>query len=88
MRGLLGDRVRGISATRRTLVVDNFRTPEEFREYFKNVYGPTIAVYSFNAEDADKVAGLDRDLDALAERFGVSEGPMEWEYLVVTAVRS
>ena len=87
VRGLLGDRVRDITATRRTLVVDNFKTPEEFREYFKNVYGPTIAVYSFNAEDADKVAALDRDLDALAERFGVSEGPMEWEYLVVTAVR-
>ena len=56
VRGLLGDRVRDVSATRRTLVVDNFKTPEEFREYFKNVYGPTIAVYSFNAEDADKVA--------------------------------
>jgi ubiquinone/menaquinone biosynthesis C-methylase UbiE len=87
VRDLLGDPVGDITATKRTLVVDNFKTPEDFREYFKNVYGPTIAVYKFNADDSDKVAALDRDLDALAERFGVTDGPMEWEYLVVTAVR-
>ena len=87
VRDLLGDRVRDITATKRTLMVDNFKTPEDFREYFKNVYGPTIAVYKFNADDPDKVAALDRDLDALAERFGATDGPMEWEYLVVTAVR-
>ena len=88
VRELLGDRVRDITATRRTLVVDNFKTPAEFREYFKNVYGPTIAVYRFNADDPDKGAALDRDLDALAQRFGANDGPMEWEYLLVTAVRS
>jgi hypothetical protein len=87
VRDLLGDRVRDITATKRTLVVDNFKTPTDFREYFKNVYGPTIAVYKFNADDSDKVAALDRDLDALADRFGATDGPMEWEYLVVTAVR-
>ena len=88
VRELLGDRVRDITATRRTVVVDNFKTPSDFREYFKNVYGPTIAVYRFNADDTDKVAALDRDLDALAERFGANDGPMEWEYLLVTAVRA
>jgi hypothetical protein len=31
---------------------------------------------------------LDRDLDQLAERFGVGEGTMEWEYLLLTADRS
>jgi len=88
VRELLGDRVRDITATRRTLRVDNFKAPSDFREYFKNVYGPTIAVYRFNADDTDKVADLDRDLDALAERFGANDGPMEWEYLLVTAVRA
>ncbi|MET0997313.1 MAG: methyltransferase domain-containing protein [Marmoricola sp.] len=87
VRDLLGDRVRDVSATRRTLTVDRFRTPEEFREFFKDRYGPTIAVYKANADDPERCAALDRDLDALAERFGVNEGPMEWEYLVVTAVR-
>ena len=47
VRSLLGDRVRDINATRRRLVVDNFKTPEDFRKYFKNVYGPTIVVYGF-----------------------------------------
>jgi len=87
VRDLFGDRVRDITATKRTLVVDNFKTPSDFRDYFKNVYGPTIAVYRFNADDPEKVAALDRDLDALAERFGAADGPMEWEYLVLTAVR-
>jgi ubiquinone/menaquinone biosynthesis C-methylase UbiE len=88
VRDLLGDRVRDVTATRRTLRVDNFKKPADFREYFKNVYGPTIAVYKANADDPDKVAALDRDLDALAQRFGANDGPMEWEYLLVTAVRS
>jgi ubiquinone/menaquinone biosynthesis C-methylase UbiE len=88
VRELLGDRVRDITATRRTLLVDNFKTPADFREYFKNVYGPTIAVYRFNAEDPERCEALDRDLDALAERFGAKDGPMEWEYLLLTAVRS
>jgi ubiquinone/menaquinone biosynthesis C-methylase UbiE len=84
---LLGDRVRDLTATRRTLAVDRFATPEDFREFFKTRYGPTIAVYRANAQDPDRVAALDSDLDALAERFGVGQGPMEWEYLLVTAVR-
>ena len=87
VRELLGDRVRDLTATRRTLTVDNFKTPAEFRDYFKNVYGPTIAVYNANADDTEKVEALDRDLDALAERFGANDGSMEWEYLLVTAVR-
>jgi len=65
--------------------VDRFGTAAEFREFFKDRYGPTIAVYRANAEDPERSAALDRD--ALAESFGVEEGPMEWEYLVVTAVR-
>ena len=61
--------------------------PPEFREFFKARYGPTIAVYRANAEDPERCAALDRDLDALAERFGAGDGSMEWEYLLVTAAR-
>ena len=47
-------------------------------------YGPTIAVYRFIADDPAKVVALDTDLAALGDRF-LSDGTMNWEYLLVTA---
>ena len=61
-------------ATRRRLQVDRFASAGEFREFFKARYGPTIAVYKANADDPERCAALDRDLDALAERYGVGGG--------------
>lgn len=87
VRGLLGDAVTDLVATRRALRVDRFASAGEFREFFKARYGPTIAVYAANASDPERVAALDRDLDALAERFGAGQGAFEWEYLLVTARR-
>ncbi len=87
VRALLGDRVEDLVATRRQLKVDRFATAAEFREFFKERYGPTIAVYRANESDPERCAALDRDLDALAERFGVGGGTFEWEYLLVTARR-
>jgi len=87
VRELLGDRVEDVVATRRRLQVDRFASAGEFREFFKARYGPTIAVYKANANDPERCGALDRDLDALAERYGVASGLMEWEYLVLTARR-
>src|SRR4051812_21251639 len=87
VRELFGDRVEDVVATRRRLKVDRFASAEEFREFFKARYGPTIAVYKANAADPERCAALDRDLDALAERYGAAGGLMEWEYLVLTARR-
>lgn len=89
VRTLFGDRVEQVQADIHTLEVTRFGTPEEFRDYFKTNYGPTIAVYTFIADDAEKVAALDRDLAELGRRF--SRGPgssvMDWEYLVLTGQR-
>ncbi len=87
VRELLGDRVEDLTMARQALQVDRFDTPAEFREFFKDRYGPTIAVYRANAEDPDRGAALDRALDALVERFAAADGSMEWEYLLVTATR-
>jgi len=87
VRDLFGDRVSDLEMTRRPLPVDRFATATDFREFFKAHYGPTIAVYRANAEDPERCAALDRDLDTLAERFGANDGTMEWEYLLVTATR-
>jgi ubiquinone/menaquinone biosynthesis C-methylase UbiE len=89
VRDLFGDRVEDFTARQQDLVVDEFATPDEFRDFFKTNYGPTIAVYKAIADDADKVAALDRDLVALAERFDRGDGHtvLDWEYLLVTARR-
>ncbi|MEU3548713.1 class I SAM-dependent methyltransferase [Streptomyces longwoodensis] len=89
---LLGDRVTAVRAERRTVVVDRFATPEEFRGYFKERYGPTIAVYRSLADDPARAAALDRDLADLARGHGLGaedgRTAMEWEYLLFTARRA
>jgi ubiquinone/menaquinone biosynthesis C-methylase UbiE len=87
VRSLLGDAVTGIAAERKTLTVSVFPRPEDFRDYFKARYGPTIAVYRGLADDPGKTAALDRDLADLARRFsrGTAATVMDWEYLLLTA---
>lgn len=88
VRSLLGDGVRNLTATTGQLRVENFTTGEEFRDFFKRYYGPTIAVYRSIADQPERVAQLDRELCALAERFGVTTGRFDWEYLLVVADRT
>ena len=87
VRELLGDRVTAVEARRRTVRVDRFATPEDFRDYFKANDGPTVAAYKYIADAPEKVAGLDRDLADLARRHDIGTGTtvMDWEYLLVTA---
>ena len=87
VRDLLGDRVEDLVARQQALRVDRFADGAEFRDFFKQHYGPTIAVYRFIADDPAKVAALDADLAALGDRF-LRDGVMEWEYLLVTARRA
>ncbi|MDR6979131.1 SAM-dependent methyltransferase [Streptomyces sp. 3330] len=87
VRALLGDRVTGVDARRQSLRVDMFSGPEDFRDFFKRCYGPTLAVYASLADDPDKVAALDTALTDLAARH-LADGSMDWEYLLVTADRA
>ena len=86
---LLGDRVEDLQVQTRKLEVTRFATPEEFRDFFKANYGPTIAIYRAIADDAEAVATLDEALAELGRRFdrGASESVFDWEYLLVTARR-
>lgn len=86
VRELFGDRVDDMVARQQQLQVDRFESGAEFRDFFKDNYGPTIAVYTFIGGDAAKVAALDADLAALGDRY-LRDGVMPWEYLVVTATR-
>jgi SAM-dependent methyltransferase len=88
VRSLLGDRTTDVEAHRERLTVDNFRTPEEFRDFFKATYGPTIAVYRSIADDPARTAELDAALVDLAASHDLGDGRMEWEYLLLTARRT
>jgi hypothetical protein len=64
--------------------VDKFSSPEEFRDYFKAHYGPTIATYRSISEDLQRTAALDRGL-ARRHDLGTQTTIMDWEYLLLTA---
>jgi ubiquinone/menaquinone biosynthesis C-methylase UbiE len=83
---LFGGAIEGFSADRQMLTVDRFATPEEFRDYFKSRYGPTVAAYRNLAGDSELTASLDRDLSELARSHDRGTGSMvlEWEYLLAT----
>ncbi len=90
VRSLLGDAVTDVVARRQTVTVGGFGTPEEWRDFWKSVYGPTIVAYRNIADDPDRVAALDRELAALAARYDRGDGTtiLEWEYLLLTARRT
>ena len=88
VRALLGDRVTDVVAKRQTLTSDLFASPEAWKDYWKTVYGPTIAVYRYVGDNPQDVAALDADLTALATRYDRGTGAttvMDWEYLLFTA---
>ncbi len=87
VRELFGDSVTDVVARRQMVRVERFAQPEEFRDYFKTNYGPTVATYRAIAGDPERVAALDRDLAELARRHDHGEGrtAMDWEYLLFTA---
>lgn len=84
--GLFGDRVDQVRAQQRTLRVDAFGSGREFLDYFKSHYGPTIVAYRSLADDPARAAALDAELVALGDDY-LSDGAMEWEYLLFTATR-
>ncbi|WP_136706313.1 class I SAM-dependent methyltransferase [Agromyces sp. H66] len=84
VRDLFGDRIADVTAERQTVEI-RFPTGEAFRDYFKQHYGPTIAVYNRIADDPDQVAALDAALAALGNDALDASGAMQWEYLLLTA---
>ena len=85
VRALLGDGVTDVVTERKMLNVDHFANGAEFRDYFKALYGPTIAVYRNIEADADRVAALDADIAQVGDSVLSGASTMEWEYLLLTA---
>lgn len=88
VRELFGDRVTALETRRAYVTMDGGPDPAAFRDYWKRHYGPTIAVYRFNADRPERVAELDRDfLRFLTAWNRGTDGrtAYEAEYLLVTA---
>lgn len=83
VRELLDGRVTDLSLERRYLHVDRFGSAEEFRDFFRDMYGPTAAAYR-SAQEHGLVDELDAAMLALAESQ-LESRTMDWEYLLVTA---
>ncbi len=88
VRELLGAGTSRIDTERRTVRVDAFPGPSDFREFFQTRYGPTIAIYRSLADQPERATALDAELDALAAGHTDDDGAMEWEYLLVRATRA
>ena len=84
VRELLGDRVTDLSMEHRRLSVDRFASGAEFRDFFRDFYGPTAAAYRGIGDDDERRGELDDALAALGDRH-LESGAMDWEYLLVTA---
>lgn len=87
VRALLADRVDDIDMSREMVRVDRFRRPEDFRDFFRDRYGPVMSVYRAVAEDPDRRAALDQAVLELTRAYdhGTDSLVMDWEYLLVTA---
>jgi ubiquinone/menaquinone biosynthesis C-methylase UbiE len=85
VRALLGKGVTDLVMQRRMLTVDQFADGAEFRDYFKTLYGPTIAVYRNIEGDPDRVAALDAAIAQVGDSVLSGSSSMAWEYLLVTA---
>jgi ubiquinone/menaquinone biosynthesis C-methylase UbiE len=93
VRKLFGDRVSGLSFTRRVLILDRFATPAALVAYYQRNFGPTIMAYKSLADDPDRRAALDDALLDLARRSNVAEpsaprARYELEYALVVARRA
>jgi hypothetical protein len=75
---------RGLEFHRQQIVMARGLEPRKFREYWKNNYGPTIAVYRHNADRPDRVSELDAAFLRLLTDWRHDDA-YPAEYLLVTA---
>ena len=88
VRELFGDRLDSLEMTRSTYV-ERAASPRDYRELFKQTFGPLVAIREALADQPDRVAALDRDFLEFATRANRRGpgGPAEYvyEYLLVIA---
>ena len=88
VRKLFGDRIESLEMNRGEYI-ERADTPQAYREFFKETFGPVVATYAALADQPDRLEALDRDFLEFATRSnrGAVDGPAEYpyEYLSVVA---
>jgi ubiquinone/menaquinone biosynthesis C-methylase UbiE len=88
VRELFGDRLASLGLTR-AHYVERADTPRDYRELFKQSFGPVVGLYESLAADPQRTSALDEAFLAFATRAnsGPPDGPAEYryEYLLVVA---
>ena len=91
VRELFGDRLAALELTRGSYVERSPGDPAAYREFFKQTFGPVIALYAALADEPDRLAALDRDFLEFATRANQAppDQPAEYpyEYLLVVGRR-
>lgn len=83
---LFGGAIEKMTSVRQTLLVDRFDSGAEFRDFFKQSYGPTISVYAAISDNPAATRALDTALAELGDGALDGDGVMHWEYLLATGV--
>jgi hypothetical protein len=89
LQSLFGDRVSFTRLERRVLEITAFRRPLDYREHFKERYGPTITTFA-HARGNGREAELDEALAAFCHEWnrGTDEqARFEMEYLLAVGTR-
>jgi SAM-dependent methyltransferase len=81
VRELFGDRVEWLELTRREYV-ERAASPGDYCEFFKQTFGPALAISASLADQPERAAAFDRDFLEFAERSnrGAPDGPAEYHY--------
>ncbi len=87
VRELFGDRLASLDLTRRQNVETSPGDPDAYCEFFKETFGPVVALYASLAEQPARAAALDHEFLELATRSNhrPPDAPAEYhyEYLLV-----
>jgi 2-polyprenyl-6-hydroxyphenyl methylase/3-demethylubiquinone-9 3-methyltransferase len=82
---LFGQRVEWTTERVELLPCNEFDTPRDLVEYYKQHFGPTINVYEYVGDDPERLAELEGDFLAFAEEENRGEPDAafyEFEYLL------
>jgi 2-polyprenyl-6-hydroxyphenyl methylase/3-demethylubiquinone-9 3-methyltransferase len=87
VRDLFGDRVESLDLTRKSYVERSPGDAGDYVAFFQETFGPLVALRSLLAGEPERLAALDEDFEAFAQRANsAADGEpaqYEYEYLLV-----
>jgi len=89
VRDLFGDRVASLDMTRKEYVERSPGGPDDYVAFFKETFGPAVALHAFLGDQPERAAAFDREFREFATRANQgapgSHAEYHYEYLLVVA---